>query len=290
MNYNDPISIRGFLLHITHYDPVWCKEKSHEKPFDLELGLELVDTMSAVGLNMLVIDCADGVRYGSHPELVRNYTVPMSHLERLVERAREKGMEVVPKLNFSQSSRYRHNDWFRPHDDLFDNTDYWRIAFELIDELIHICQPQQFFHIGMDEDHDRAHSQYIEAIETLRGGLKERGLRTIIWNDSSYGGRTLVHAEKCIAAEKQISKDIIQVVWDYGGVQPEIIKRLVKQGFEVWGAPGWDAGKVSDWRKALLHYGGKGLLLTQWIPCIEANRSKLLQFIRIVGPACSRDS
>ena len=211
----------------------------------------------------------------------------MTHLEQLVKRAREKDIEVVPKLNFSQSSRYHHNDWFRPHHDLFDNAEYWRIAFELIDELIHICRPDRFFHIGMDEDHDRAHSQYIKAIEVLRNGLMERHLRTIVWNDSSYGGRTRVHAEKCIAAEKEISKDIVQVVWDYGGVQPEIVKRLVKQEFEVWGAPGWSAEKVTEWRKVLLGNEGKGLLLTQWIPCVEENRSKLLQFIRTVGPACS---
>ena len=103
MYYNDSIPVRSFLLHITHYDPVWCKEKEHEKPFNLELGLELVDAMSAVGLNMLIIDCADGVRYDSHPELVRNYTVPMSHLERLVERAREKGDRKSTRLNSSHT-------------------------------------------------------------------------------------------------------------------------------------------------------------------------------------------
>jgi len=95
--------VRGFLIHISHYDPQWCKVKAREKPFDLDLGLEIVDTMWEVGLNLLVIDCADGVRYKSHPELARKYTVPMSHLGKLVNRAQEKGIEVVPKLNFSQS-------------------------------------------------------------------------------------------------------------------------------------------------------------------------------------------
>ena len=281
------IPVRGFLIHITHYDPEWCKNKSKEKPFDLDLGLEIVDAMSETGLNLLVIDCADGVRYESHPELARDYTVPMRYLTKIVDRAREKNIEVVPKLNFSQSSRYRHNDWFRPYNDLFDNDEYWEIAFELIDELIHICHPQHYFHIGMDEDHDRAHSQYIEAIQTLHNGLKERGLRAIIWNDSSHGGRALVHAEKSRVAEKKIAKDIVQVVWDYRRARPEIVKRLVQQGFDVWGAPGWDAEKVREWKQAILQHGGKGLLLTQWIPCVSSNRSKLLQFIRTVGPVCS---
>jgi hypothetical protein len=280
------IPVRGFLMHLSHYDPQWCKVKSREKLFNLDLGLEIIDTMSEVGLNLLVIDCADGVRYKSHPELARKYTVPMSHLEKLVNRAQEKGIEVVPKLNFSQSRYHRHNDWFRPHNDLFDNDNYWKIAFEIIDEIIQVCHPQRYFHIGMDEDHDRAHSQYIEAILKLQSGIKERGLRTIIWNDSSYGERALVHAEKSLAAEEKIPKDIVQVLWDYSNVQPKIIRRLVKEGFQVWGAPGPNAEKVLKWREAILDYGGKGLLLTMWIPCSKSNRFKLLQFIRTAGSIC----
>lgn len=280
------IPVRGFLIHISHYDPEWCKVKSREKPFDLDLGLEIVDTMREVGLNLLIIDCADGVRYKSHPELTRKYTVPITHLEELANRAQEKGIEVVPKLNFSQSRYHQHNDWFRPHNKLFDNDEYWRIAFEIIDEIIQTCHPRRYFHIGMDEDHDRAHSQYIEAILRLRSGLKERGLRTIIWNDSSYGGRILVHAEKSLVAEKKIPKDIVQVLWDYSNVQPKIIHRLVQEGFEVWGAPGPSAEKVLKWRQTILDYGGKGLLLTMWIPCSKSNRFKLLQFIRTAGSIC----
>ena len=70
------IPVRGFLIHISHYDPRWCKVKLREKPFDLDLGLEIIDTMWEVGLNLLVIDCADGVRYKSHPELARNIPCP----------------------------------------------------------------------------------------------------------------------------------------------------------------------------------------------------------------------
>ena len=83
--------------------------------FDINLALELVDEMYKAGLNLLVIDCADGVRYKSHPELARKYTVPMSHLKKLVKRANEKGIEVVPKLNFAQSRFHCHNHWMYPY-------------------------------------------------------------------------------------------------------------------------------------------------------------------------------
>ncbi len=284
------VPVRGFLMHITHYDDAWCKVKATEKPFDLNLGLEIIDTMSEVGLNLLVIDCADGLKYESHPELSREYTIPMTHFEKLVNRAKEKDIEVVPKLNFSQTRAYWHNEWFRPHNKLFDNDEYWRVAFEIIDEIIQTCHPRRYFHIGMDEDHDRAYSQYVDAIIKLRGGIEKRGLRTVIWNDSSYAhlGRMRVHAEKCLYAEERIPKDIVQVVWDYHSMQPEVVRRIVRKGFEVWGAPGPNVEMVSKWRNGILEHGGKGLLLTMWIPCDSSNRSKLLQFIRTAGPICSR--
>lgn len=286
MTEQSVVPLRGFLLHITHYDPRWYRAKAQEEPFDLDLGLEIIDAMAEAGLNLLVIDCADGVAYKTHPELARPYTVPMSHLEALVQRAAEREIEVVPKLNFAQSHYHHHNDWFRPYNALFDNEEYWRRAFQIIDELVEVCRPPRFFHIGMDEDHSRAHSQYSEAIVALHRGLGERGLRTVIWNDSSHSGRALVHAEKSLAAEKAIPRDIVQVVWDYRNSQPEIIRRLTEAGFEVWGAPGREPEAASAWWEDILRYGGKGLLLTRWIPCQRSNRTEFMGLLRTLGRVC----
>lgn len=181
----DILPVRGFLLHITHYDPQWCLTKDSEVPFDLSVGLELIEMMAQVGLNLMIIDCEDGLEYTSHPELTRHYSVPINTLTKLIQSAIQHDIEVVPKLNFSQSGLYRHNHWFRPYNELFDNEDYWKLAFEIIDEIISISGPLRFFHCGMDEDHWRSYEQYIAAINILQKGLQERHLRPIIWNDSS---------------------------------------------------------------------------------------------------------
>jgi len=280
------IPIRGYLLHITHYDPSWVKRKRREKPFDLDVGLEIVDAMAEAGLNLLVVDCADGVKYKSHPELARSYSVPMAHLRKLVKRAQGHGIEVVPKLNFAQSALHQHNHWFRPYFWLFDNKEYWRRAFQLVDELLEACQPPRFFHIGMDEDHDRSHAQYAEAICTLRDGLKQRGLRAVMWKDAQTYSAAQVHAEKSRAAEGEIPKDVVQVVWHYQTVLTDVVRRLRRKGFDVWGAPGRDPEQVRQWRDVLVRYGGTGLLLTSWIPCRPGNRARLLERIRTGGPIC----
>jgi hypothetical protein len=284
------LPVRGYLIHLTHYDPTWFRKKPREKPFDLDVALEVVDALAAERFNLLVIDCADGVRYRSHPELAKRYTAPMRHLTALVEAARDRGLEVVPKLNFSRSYWHHHNDWILGPGERwshhFDDDAYWKKAFRIIDELIAVCRPKRFFHIGMDEDHDRAYSQYAAAIKTLHDGLKTRKLRTLIWNDSGIAyGSGLIHAEKSLSAEKVIPRDVVQVLWQYSRVPTGDIRRIRRAGFELWGAPGSrDPAQTAGFRDAVIASGGKGLLMTAWIPCRAANRKTLLDRIAAMGP------
>lgn len=286
-----PISTRGLLIHISHYDPSWCREKSVEEPFDVDVAMRIVDAMSAQGMNVLVVDCADGVHYKSHPELARSYTVPMEVLKKLSSHAHDHGIDVVPKLNFAKSGHNQHDQWMSPHSDQvswmvgFDK--YWQIADELIKELVAVCKPEAFFHVGMDEDHSRSLTQYSEAIEILRGLVAKHNLRTIVWNDSCHFQKTAiaqVHAEKCRAAEEHLSPDIVHVLWDYSRAHPDIAKRLVRQGFTVWGAPGADARLVKDWRNAISANGGNGLLMTKWVKCCKRNEAQLLGMIEELAP------
>ncbi len=280
------LSVKGFLLHVTHYDPHWMKTKTREKPFDLRVALDVVEAMAQAGLNLLVVDCADGVRYRSHPELARPYTVPMDHLRALADRARELNIDVVPKLNFSQGLHV-HNLWFRPYNELYDNDEYWRVAFELIDELIDACRPARFFHIGMDEENHRSYRHYVRAIKTLRAGLRQRKLRTVVWNDTALENSMWDQfAEKCLVAERQLPKDVVQVPWCYDRALPNVVKRLVGHGFDVWGAPGPTAERIQAWKRDILRLGGKGLLFTRWIPCIRKNRKELLNLIKTAGEVC----
>lgn len=279
------IPSRGYLLHITHYDPVWNRNKEHEKPFDLAVGLDIIDAMAAAGLNLLLVDAKDGVLYKSHPELARHYSQPIDILGKLRERAAAHGIEVAIKLNFSQSQLHQHNHWFRPHHDLFDNDEYWTKAFEVIDELCGILQPKRFFHIGMDEDHSRSYTQYVRAIETLHSGLKKRGLRTLIWNDSAcHWPAADIHREKSLYAEERIPHEVIQLLWDYGNWDSAALKRIRDRGFDLWGAPGGEPAQATAMRDQLLALGGSGMLLTRWCPCIPENRESMLAKIRTLGP------
>ena len=71
---------------------------------------------------------------------------------------------------------------------------------------------------------------------------------------------------------------------------PKQIRRLAQEGFEVWVAPGQEPAQVFKWRQAILRYGGKGLLMTMWVPSRQSNRLKILRLIRNIGPIYSQAS
>jgi hypothetical protein len=283
------LPVRGYLLHITHYDPVWVANKDKEEPFNLNVGLRIIDAMAEARLNLLLIDPKDGVRYVTHPELSRPYSQDIAILGRLAERAAKYGMETAIKLNFSQSALHQHNHWFRPHNELFDSPEYWKLAFEIIDELVAIVKPPRFFHVGMDEDHARSYGQYVEAIKTLHTGLTARKLRTLIWNDSAcHWPQAAIHRDKSLEAERVLPRDVVQVLWNYGDWDGTAFGRIREAGFDLWGAPGGKPELVARMRDRLLAAGGMGILLTNWIPCIPSRAENLLHLIRTCGPVCSQ--
>jgi len=285
------LAFRGLLLHVSHYDPAWCRTKRRERPFDPDVGLDVVAAMADAGMNLLIVDCADGVAYQGHPELERPYTAPMKSLATLCQAAHERGIDVVPKLNFAKSGRNLHDMWMRPHWDpiswLKDLDTYWQVAGDLIGELVAVCRPRRFFHIGMDEDHYRSVRQYVAAIKTLRKMIRACGLRTVIWNDSchdSMGAVAQVHADKCRAAEDLLPHDVVHTLWDYVRAHPGIAKRVVGKGFTLWGAPGPCSENVRQWRRALLSAGGTGMIMTCWKKCNRRHRAELLRLVNKLGP------
>jgi len=288
------LKVLGLLTHITHYDPKWVPRKPEEGPFSLETGIRILEAMQKNGLNTIVVDIADGVIYESHPELQRHYSVPIGQLARFAGAAHDHGIDFVPKLNFAKSGRNLHDMWMKPHwsqrNFLRGRNEYWRVAGELIDELVSVCSPQHYFHIGMDEDHLRSVNQFVDAIQILTDKISAHNLRPVMWNDTCYENRNViaqVHADKCRAAEPRIPKSVIQVLWDYDLVHHGIIERLAREEFDVWVAPGRDSGMIQQWKDLLSSEGGphgQGLLMSNWRKCNEENEPETINMINTFGP------
>jgi hypothetical protein len=251
----------------------------------------MVDLLADHGFNMLMIGVSDGIAYRKHPELKRRYSRPMSALTELADHAHQRGLEVVPKLNFSKSEINRHDWWIREPGEVWhkkwDDEAYWSYGLDCIDEIIQACRPQRFFHIGMDEDHERSYTQYVAAIKTLRSALKARKLRTICWSDLALTYPTgEIYQEKCRAAEAQTPKDIVRLLWDYSHIPTKVMRKTIALGFEQWAAPGHQRlEQTMAFRKSLIACGGTGLVMTHWKNCDQAHEAELSGRIRTFAPA-----
>lgn len=284
--------VSGILIHATHYDSAWRVRKDTERPFDYKVAIEVLRAMKKVGMNALIVDIEDGVTYQSHPELKRHYSVPMADLVAVAAEARKLDIEFIPKLNFSKSGRTRHDHWLLPNFDpeknfMSQREKYYKVAKEIIDEILAECGPVNYFHIGMDEDHWRSVAQYVEDVRELHSYFAERGIRTVIWNDGSYlnlRSHAQVFAEKIHAAAPQLPKDVVHIVWDYDVARPGVLKPFVDLGFEVWVAPGFKPRVIEGWKSIMSEEGGSGLIMTHWIKCSSHNKERILRDIREKGP------
>ena len=294
MSEKKTVDVRAYLIHITHYDPVWFDRKERERPFDLDVGLDMVKALAGSGFNMLIVDLADGVEYSTFPELKRHYSVPMSTVQTLVAAAREAGMEVVPKLNFSKSKEPRqdHNVWFRPYNELPEDEVYWGKAFELIDEVVGALKPERRFFIGMDEDFLRTPEQYVAAVNALHAGLSERGLQTVMWNDTAHLSAGMFGCiEKTLAAEDESPSDVAHVFWDYTPLKPRgaaRVRDMRSKGLEVWIAPGRRPENVDRWKRLAVQTGCAGMVMTAWSPVTDRGRRRFLHAIEEMGPIYSQ--
>jgi len=281
--------IRGYLLHITHYDPRWFLLKKKEKPFQILTAKNIIKVLSEEGFNTIIIDIADGICYKKHPELRKHYSQSKDILLDLVTFCRSKKFEVIPKLNFSRSEINTHNHWMRRKNqkwyEEFDDKYYFEKAFDCIDEVIETVKSERFFHVGMDEDHDRSIEQYVNALMTFRNGLKKRNLTMVAWSDSAvdYPSGAL-YREKSKAAEERLPKDTVRLLWNYWGCPENEIKEISKKGFQLWIAPGWQKKtQILKFRNAALKYNAKGIVMTRWLPCIKENEKKFIAQIRNFG-------
>lgn len=273
--------VRGYLMHLTHYDSVWIKRKHLEQRFDLPLALELVDAMARAGLNTLILDVEDAVEYRTHPELRRAYTAPMADYRRLVRRAKARNLMVVPKLNFSKGVDM-HNAWISPYDEIPDtNPRYFEHALQMVDELVEGLD-LRYFHSGMDED-CRSPALYLAVIRKLHRELSKRHLRMVMWSDVGHSW-TPVRNAKTRMVLPDLPRDIIMMPWTYDlRSQARWVSLLAKLGFEVWGGTGPGRDNIEMWREDILERGGHGLVGTLWLPLDAAHADAQHALIRDAG-------
>jgi len=297
----------AYLLHLSFN--MWAdrdvpeRQKHYSaKPYlrlDVDLWNDILTKMASVGMNMVVIDLGDAVKYESHPEIAVRDAWTVSRLKDELSKIREIGLEPIPKLNFSAC----HDAWLGPYSRCVSTDTYYEVCRDLISEVIDIFDKPRFFHLGMDEEtaqHQRYYNYVVvrqydlwwHDLYFLFDQVQKGGSRPWIWSDYLWD-----HTE--IFFEK-MPRSVLQSNWYYG---PKFNRRIryVKAylDLEEFGYDQIPTG--SNWAvpenflKTVIYCGRNiaperllGFLQTSWKPTLEVFRQKHMQAIEIVGKAIAR--
>jgi hypothetical protein len=285
--------------------PHWCARPYLR--FEEKLWNELLEKMAAAGMNMVVIDLGDGVKYRSHPEIAVEHAWDVEKLQKEIERMKVMGLEAIPKMNFSTC----HDQWLGEYSRMVSSKIYYKVCEDLIAEVIDIFNKPRFFHLGMDEEeiqHQeqfrhivlRKHGLWWEDFEFLRHQVENRGVKSWIWSDYVWN-----HGPEFY---ERMPKSVVQSNWYrepvkggaksvYGGVFNESIEcvkayvDLDKAGYEQiptvsnWETPENIYGTIKFCREKLSKDRLKGFFLTPWKPTLAVARDRHLDAIEHFGKA-----
>ena len=237
-----PWQIRGVMA-----DPARLIER-HEFYF------ELLERMAEWGLNTLWWHFADDegfmLKLSSHPEIAGPHAFSKAQMRRLIARAAELGIDVVPEVEALGHTRYI--TALPKYAELADGDPLafnaicpsHRRTLPLLEEIIREVAdlfPSRYFHAGMDEvdlggcprcrRRGRGRPKwwiYAPHARAVHSIVRSAGKEMIIWAD---------HVEKDPAMLKVLPRDIIMAHWHYRQVRREPIRRSLAAGFRVIGCP-----------------------------------------------------
>ncbi len=117
---------------------------------------EIAKAAVEFGYNSVLIELADGVKYKSHPELAIEGAWEVEELKEELQKLRDMGLTVYPKLNFSTA----HDAWLGLYSRMVSTDEYYALARDLIREVIDIFDKPEMFHFGLEDEGHHAQVRY----------------------------------------------------------------------------------------------------------------------------------
>jgi hypothetical protein len=267
--------------------------------FEESLWDDLLPAAAESGINMVVMDLGDGIRYQSHPEISVPGAWSLDHLARQLHRMRELGLEPIPKLNFSST----HDIWLGEYARCLSTKLYYDVCSDLITELIELFETPRFFHLGMDEEttyHQRNYDYMVvrqgelwwHDLNFLVEQVERHKVRSWIWSDYVWH-----HPEEFF---KHMPTAVLQSNWYYKAAFSEDIDRV--RAYLDLDEHGYDQIPTGKYYDEIENFPNtvdfcgervdssrlKGFLLTLWIPTIESYRERHFEALNMVKQVRAR--
>lgn len=275
--------------------------------FDDGLWSEIVVAMVEAGINMVVLDLGDGVRYQCCPEIAVEGAWTPQRLRSELRRLRKLGIEPIPKLNFSTA----HDAWLGRYSRMVSTEPYYEVCGDLIREVCQLFDQPRFFHLGMDEEtaeHQRnfayaamrQHELWWHDLHFFVREVEDCGSRAWIWSDYVWHHPADFYA--------LMPRNVVQSNWYYepsfdgertsGKLEPYPYSRaflayldLDDNGFEQiptgsnWTSPDNFAATVAYCLENIRRERLLGFLQTPWKPTLAECRDHHLAAVEQVARA-----
>lgn len=310
-NADDNKKIWACLLHLSFNFAAGIKKygglRTEFEPAEA-LWNDALAKMASSGVNMVLINLDDSVRWDSHPEIaLRNAWTP-ARLQQELDKIRRLGMEPIPMFNFSTT----HDAWLGRYSRMVSTPTYYAVCRDLIAEAIALFGQPRFFHLGMDEE-TAAHQRQFDYIVVrqnelwwgdfyyLIGEVEKGNARPWIWSDYYW------HNPETFL--KKMPRSVLQSNWYYGedftmgngaAKQGGDLTRTPVQAYIDLEANGYDqVPTASNDQNNPKSIGNTvrfcdqhiqdarlfGFLQTFWKPTIEEYRKLILEGIELTGEA-----
>ena len=192
---------------------LWKSPASPDIRFDRTVWEEYLSNIKKNGVNTIILDVAEALQYKSHPEISCNGAWTHEEMKAELDRLRDMGITVIPKLNFSTC----HDAWLGDYSKMVSTPIYYNVCKDLIDEVCELFKPK-YLHIGFDEEvyenqmnYDfvviRQNDLWWHDLNFFNDCIRANGARTMMWSDYARH-KPQEFVEKC-------PKDIVQCVWYY---------------------------------------------------------------------------
>jgi hypothetical protein len=265
--------------------------------FEQEMWEEVLGRMAEAGMNMVVIDLGDAVKYESHPEIAVDGAWTPGKLRRELRKARRLGLEPIPKLNFSAC----HDAWLGPYSRMLSTDTYYGVCSDLIAEVSELFDTPRFFHLGMDEE-NAFYQRFWEYVVVRQFDLwwhdlfflveqvEKAGARAWVWSDYVWDDPGVFLA--------RMPTSVLQSNWTYG-MQFRRNNKVIRayHDLETYGYDQIPTGSsaevaaenfqrvVSYCRRYISPERLLGFLQTTWKPTVTAHRDKHITAIDCVAAA-----
>jgi len=282
----------------------WCDhvpeltEHISAKPylrFSEKLWDKLLLQMVKAGINMIVIDLGEGVRYDSHPEISVENSWSTTHLKEELSKIRNLGLEPIPKLNFSTC----HDAWLGTYSRCVSTPSYYQVCSDLIAEVAELFNTPRFFHLGYDEESAALQKSFDYVVIRqfdlwwhdflfFVDEVEKQGVRPWIWSDYIWN-----HPKEFM---DKMPKSVLQSNWYYGTtfkedeIAVQAYTELAKHGYDqIPAASNFFDPESLNFKKTVefceKHIPSPqlmGFIQTPWVPTLDVFSERHSQAIKLV--------